>query len=110
MRRRLVVSTIAIVLVVLGALTLPVGIIVYDAAERQLDANISDQATTIAAIVSEDVARGQPLSENVIRDVLGPNDGVEIITASGAEIIINANINRRRTCNMILSFQINSFL
>ena len=49
MRRRLVVSTIAIVLVVLGAIALPIGLLIYDAAERQLDARISDQATTIAA-------------------------------------------------------------
>ena len=40
MRRRLVISTIAIVLVVLGALALPIGLIVYDAAEQQLDARI----------------------------------------------------------------------
>ncbi len=37
MRRRLVISTIAIVLVVLGALAAPIGLVVYDAAEGQLE-------------------------------------------------------------------------
>ena len=44
-RRRLVISTIAIVLVVLGTLAVPVGLIVYDAAEQQLDARLQEQAT-----------------------------------------------------------------
>ena len=87
MRRRLVISTIAIVLVVLGALALPVGVIVYNAAEQQLDARITDQATTIAAIVGEDIASGRTPSSSVVRDVLGPNDGVEVIDPSGAQIL-----------------------
>ena len=48
MRRRLVVSTIAIVLVVLGTLALPVGIIVYNTAEDQLNATLTDQANAAA--------------------------------------------------------------
>ena len=75
MRRRLVVSTIAIVLVVLAALAAPVGLIVYDAAEQQLDARIADQATTIAAAISEDAAEGGETDYDELSSLLGPNDG-----------------------------------
>ena len=56
MRRRLVISTIAIVLVVLGALALPIGLIVYDAAEQQLDARLGQRASAIASSYEQDVA------------------------------------------------------
>ena len=55
MRRRLVISTIAIVLVVLGALAVPVGLIVYNAAEQQLETRLREQATNIADSISADV-------------------------------------------------------
>lgn len=83
MRRRLVVSTIAIVIVVLGAVTLPIGLIVYDAAERQLEDRLSDQATGIAAILSRDAAVGREPSLATIRETLGPNDGVLLVDAEG---------------------------
>lgn len=86
MRRRLVISTIAIVLVVLGALTLPVGLIVYDAAEQQLDARIADRASAIAAAVSQAAAEGREPDFVAIRGQLGPNDGVEIVAADGSEL------------------------
>ena len=79
MRRRLVISTIAIVLVVFGALALPVGLIVYNAAEEQLVARLTDQANTIAAYVTEAAATDRAPNAEAIRDTLGPNDGVEII-------------------------------
>ena len=43
MRRRLVVSTIAIVLVVLTALAIPVGIVVYRSAENELRGRMEEQ-------------------------------------------------------------------
>jgi signal transduction histidine kinase len=89
MRRRLVISTIAIVLVVLGALALPVGLIVQDAAEQQLNARIVDQATEIAAILSEDAAEGRDTDFAAIQESLGPNDGVRIVTADGEELLFD---------------------
>lgn len=83
MRLRLVLSTIAIVLVVLGALALPVGLIVYDAAEQQLDARIVDRATTIAATISQDAAAGRETNFETIEGFLGPNDGAEIVASDG---------------------------
>jgi signal transduction histidine kinase len=86
MRRRLVISTIAIVLVVLGALALPVGLIVYDAAEQQLDARVVEQATTIAATISEDAAEGRATDFDAIGASLGRNDGVEIVASDGTAL------------------------
>jgi uncharacterized membrane protein YidH (DUF202 family) len=56
-RRRLVISTIAIVLVVLGTLAVPVGLIVYDAAEQQLDSRLQQQVTQFTNMISVDYAR-----------------------------------------------------
>lgn len=82
-------STIAIVLVVVGALALPVGLIVYDAAEQQLDARIVEQATSIAAILSEDVAEGRETNFEAIRDLLGSNDGIEIVAFDGEVLLLD---------------------
>ena len=58
MRRRLVISTIAIVLVVLGALAVPVGLIVYTAAEDQLQANLDQQAADVADSIAQSAVAG----------------------------------------------------
>jgi len=91
MRRRLVVSTIAIVLVVLGALALPIGMIVYDSAERQLDARLDDQASTIATLLSEDAAAGRPPDVASVRAVLGADDSVQLVSAEG-EVLLAAGL------------------
>jgi signal transduction histidine kinase len=85
-RRRLVISTIAIVLVVLGTLAVPVGLIVYDAAERQLDARLDGLATQIASDISEDVAAGRPPDFRGAAQRLGESDGLQVFNADGAEV------------------------
>ncbi len=82
MRRRLVISTIAIVLVVLGALALPIGYIVYQAAEQQLESRLEQQATTIAADYAVQVEAGEP-DIDALLEPLGPRDGLQIIAADG---------------------------
>ncbi len=83
MRRRLVISTIAIVLVVLGTLAVPVGLIVYNAAEQQLDARLQEQATNIANAISTDVNAGREPNYESASAYLGPSDGVRIISKDG---------------------------
>ena len=61
MRRRLVISTIAIVLVVLGALAAPVGIIVYNVAEDQLLADLDTSAAQIEGAIATQLSQGRPL-------------------------------------------------
>jgi signal transduction histidine kinase len=86
-RRRLVVSTIAIVMVVLGAMAVPVGQIIQNSAEEQLDARLEQQAATVAAAVSDAAADGQVISDEAIRDLLGPNDGVQVVASDGTVTI-----------------------
>ena len=83
MRRRLVVSTLAIVLVVLGTLALPIGIVVYNTAEDQLQATLTDQANTIAAVISENDSLGRATNYAQLDANLGPVDGLTVVTADG---------------------------
>ena len=87
MRRRLVISTIAIVLVVLGALALPIGLVVYDAAEQQLDARLDQQANTIASAYSTTVSLGQRPDYVQLQGTLGTNDSLQIEDADGSFIL-----------------------
>lgn len=86
MRRRLVISTIAIVLVVLGTLAVPVGLIVYDAAERQLEARLDQLATQIASDVSSDLSAGRPIDFDRAASRLGESDGLRILDGEGTEL------------------------
>ena len=83
MRRRLVVSTIAIVLVVLGALAVPIGLIVYNAAERQLDARLEQQAMAIDKSISDDLNSGRDPDYDRVVALLGPGDGLRITHPDG---------------------------
>lgn len=87
MRRRLVVSTIAIVMVVLGAMAVPVGQIVQNSAQEQLDARLEQQAATIAASVSEAAADDREITDEEIAALLGPNDGVQVVASDGEVMI-----------------------
>jgi signal transduction histidine kinase len=81
-RRRLVISTIAIVLVVLGALAVPVGMIVYNAAEQQLQSELDDQAALVAEVLATSAAKGEPDYDAAAAQV-GEDDGIRIIDAKG---------------------------
>jgi len=91
MRRRLVISTIAIVLVVLGALALPVGLIVYDAAEQQLDARLGLRVNAIVSAYEQDLASGQEPDLDGLRTLLDPTDGLQVLQADGARSIQNVD-------------------
>ena len=92
MRRRLVISTIAVVLVVLGALAVPVGLTVYESAARQLDTRLEQQAASIAATYSRDVAAGEQPDLVTLRDALGPDDGLQIIGPTG-EMVFRVSLD-----------------
>lgn len=86
MRRRLVVSTIAIVLVVIGALAVPVGFVVYRAGEQQIDSRLEQQLMTIVSAYNNDVATGrEPDLDALAESVLGPNDGLQV-SRDGASV------------------------
>jgi signal transduction histidine kinase len=82
-RRRLVISTIAIVLVVLGALAVPVGLIVYNAAEQQLEARVQEKATNVADAISQSAVAGIEPDYERAAAIIGAEDGIRIIDAEG---------------------------
>lgn len=87
MRRRLVISTIAIVLVVLGTLSVPVGLIVFDAAERQVEANLQKQADAIAEALRDG---DQPDYASAVR-VLGDDDGMVVVNDLTGEVLFSTS-------------------
>lgn len=74
-------------MVVLGAMAVPVGLIIQNSAAEQLDARLEQQAATIAAAVSAAAADGEVITKEAIRALLGPNDGVQVITRDGSVLI-----------------------
>ncbi len=83
MRRRLVISTIAIVLVVLGALAVPVGSIVFDAAEGQLEIRLRQQADLVVDAWERSLAAGTEPSDSSLRGLIAPSDGLIVVSAGG---------------------------
>ncbi|CAN5456473.1 ATP-binding protein [soil metagenome] len=88
MRTRLVLSTIAIVLVVLAALAVPVGIIIHRAGEDELRGRLESQATAIAAQLATDLGAGREPDLAFLDTVLGVGDGVRV-TAPDGEILVD---------------------
>jgi signal transduction histidine kinase len=89
-RRRLVISTIAIVLVVLGALAVPVGLIVYNAAEQQLQSDLADQAASIADSISQSALAGIEPDYEGAAAAVDEEDGIRII--ENGVVKVNRNV------------------
>ena len=89
MRRRLVVSTIAIVLVVLGAMAVPVGLIVRNSAQEQLDARLQQQAGVAATRLEAqlpDLQPGEALNYEQLTELLGEQDSLLVEDPQGADL------------------------
>jgi signal transduction histidine kinase len=87
-RRRLVISTIAIVLVVLGTLAVPVGLIVYDGAEQQLESDLTDDATRVASDISRQRLAGGEVDYDRAADIIPAEDGITILNPQ-REVVVN---------------------
>ena len=88
MRRRLVISTLAIVLVVLAALAIPIGLIVYDAAEQQLETRLELQANSIADTLAQLEALGRRYR---VRQSYGEGHAYAIpLSGSGTEAAVSS--------------------
>jgi signal transduction histidine kinase len=85
-RRRLVISTIAIVLVVLGTLAVPVGMIVYNAAEQQLEASLDEQAANVTDRIARDVNAGRPVDYEAAG--AAATDEVQIFNTDGELVFV----------------------
>lgn len=87
MRRRLVVSTIAIVLVVLTALAIPVGIVVYNSAEAELRGRLEEQLVAIASALADDFQSGNEPDVERLESLVTPGDGLRIFSTDEGVII-----------------------
>jgi signal transduction histidine kinase len=82
-RRRLVISTIAIVMVVLAALAIPVGLIVYNVAERQLITQLERKVADLAGVVDTDLRAGREPDLRSISDLLVDGEYVRLYDRTG---------------------------
>ena len=86
MRKRLVLSTIAVVSVVLVVLLVPVLVILRSSAENELRASLDRQLATITTLIASDLAAGEPIDVDAVDDVLAPGDRVVIIGPDGEQL------------------------
>lgn len=100
MRRRLVFSTIAIVLLAIGALAVPVGIIVYRAAEDEARARLDEQAAGIGEAIADDVLAGRDPDPNVFGAVDAAGDGVRVIGRNGT-VLVDIPTDHERTITAV---------
>lgn len=88
MRRRLIASTLAIVLVVLGALAAPVGILVYRSGEQQIEVRLEQLLAQIvaeynlAAVAAENAGVETQVLLS-LTEMLGPRDGLTVLQQGG---------------------------
>jgi signal transduction histidine kinase len=91
-RRRLVLSTILVVTIVLLILTLPVTLMLREAATNELSAQKMQEATAVAAALAEDLATGRPLDLAVTDAMLADGDGVRVLDVNG-KVIAERNVD-----------------
>ena len=84
MRRRLVISTIAIVLVVLGSLAVPVGLIIYNAGERQLQTRAEEQATRVETNIAQQLEDRNVIDWKKVSDDLPIGFGITVTAEDDA--------------------------
>jgi signal transduction histidine kinase len=82
-RRRLVVSTIAVVLVVLGALAVPVGIIVYRSAEAELRSRLDRELDSIVDVLAGQVENGEEIDLDAVKALITSGDGIRVLGPDG---------------------------
>lgn len=90
MRRRLVLSTILVVTIVLLVLTIPVTLVLREAATNELRARTSQQATSVARVLGDDL-RARAIPDLTVTDsLITVGDGVRVLDADG-DVIAERN-------------------
>ncbi len=92
MRRRLVLSTILVVTIVLLILTVPVTLMLREAATNELSAQKTQEAATVAAALAGDLATGGPLDLADTDAMLAKGGGVRVLDANGT-VIAERNVD-----------------
>ncbi|MFN8023091.1 MAG: HAMP domain-containing sensor histidine kinase [Acidimicrobiales bacterium] len=86
MRRRLVIGTIAVVLVVLGVLVPTTVVLLHRAAQRELEVRLSSQAAAISAAIADDLLQGQLPTAEQLDQVVPAGDVLVILDETGDEV------------------------
>jgi len=90
-RRRLVLSTLLVLTVVLVMLTVPVTILLRRAATSELRVRTTQEAETVAALLNYEASIGEPIDLAVADSVVQSGYGIRITSDSG-EIIAERSI------------------
>lgn len=86
MRRRLVLSTILVVTLVLLVMTAPIVLILREAATNELQARTTQEATAVSALITDDLAAGRTPDLEPTDRLVAEGDGVRILDNAGAVI------------------------
>ena len=92
MRRRLVLSTLLVVTVVLVMLTVPVTVVLRRAATSELRVRTTQEAETVAGLLTYEALRGEEINLEVAESVVRPGDGVRVVASDG-EVIATWSVN-----------------
>lgn len=92
MRRRLVLSTIALVTVVILVLLVPVLLIIRDAAESELQSRLDQQLSTVTAALADDLVAGRLPELGLIVGLIAEGDGIRIVAPDGT-VIAERNVD-----------------
>ena len=92
MRRRLVLSTLLVVTVVLVMLTVPVTIVLRNAATSELRVRTTQEAETVAALLAYEALLGQEIDLSVADSVVRPGDGIRVVSSDG-DVIAERSIS-----------------
>lgn len=87
MRRRLVVSTIAIVLVVLAVLAAPVALTVHRSAEDELRTRTDERAGALADRFGQTVVEDPVDGGGALVSAIEPNEQVRVVASDGSELV-----------------------
>jgi signal transduction histidine kinase len=92
MRRRLVLSTVLVVTIVLVLLTVPVVLILRNAATAELEARTGQAATAVESLIREDLATGQVPDLSITDIIVTEGDGIRVLDAN-REVIVERNVD-----------------
>ena len=93
MRRRLVLSTVAVVTVVILVLLVPVLLIVRNAAESELQSRLDQQLSSITTVLTAaGVSTVQDLDLDLVDDTVAEGDGIRIIGPDG-KVVAERNVD-----------------
>jgi signal transduction histidine kinase len=87
MRRRLVLSTIAVVTVVIVVLLVPVLLIVRNAAEAELQSRLDQQLTTVSTALADDLLSGSAPDLDGVSDLVAEGDGIRVLDRNDAVLV-----------------------